>query len=736
MKLGTKIASGFAILIVITMILGGIAVYEMRIVANDSTKLAKEYIPQIDIANQIQEAANRLMLAMSSYGFTENDSYYQEAVKEMKSLEAGLAAGDNLSASSVHLVELKGSLHQIKEAKTDYEAAMKKSSQTVALKNDLLHSMLKDADLYLKESAAFLKSQNEAFKKELSERKKMIESISKLKAIATEARELNFKAQIMNLPGLLKGAIDSLEGTNSLAEDIQTATKDQEEIGKIDLIKAFSVSYKDAMEAYLAEFQKGEDANPHVLKATGNKMTSLSGSYVTTCENFFEKQLVNLEKDMNDRHSKIIMTGAIVELCYETQLKVGGFQILRDPKMIEEAHRNFQLIEEKFVQLRKITHRETNLAHIEAVEKAAFGYKNGMEKFLEEWKALQSLGVTQEGLGNRLISVCRDLAKVGALKTIDIATNAMNGLNRASGIMVGGLLAALVASIALAVLITLSITRPIHRIIAGLLDGAEQVAAASGILSSSSQSLAGGASQQAANIEETTSSLEEVSSMARQNASNANHAQQMTKESSSVIEKANASMTRMIEAMGKVKNASMETSKVIKTIDGIAFQTNLLALNAAVEAARAGEAGAGFAVVAEEVRNLAIRASKAASNTAVMIDDTVKKVTESSNLVFDTNENFIEVAGSSVKVGELVSEIAAASKEQTLGIEQVNTAIQQMNSVTQQNAANAEECASASEELNAQAEQMKAFVAELVAMVSSKTTRNDKKIEPVLLIEP
>jgi methyl-accepting chemotaxis protein len=192
----------------------------------------------------------------------------------------------------------------------------------------------------------------------------------------------------------------------------------------------------------------------------------------------------------------------------------------------------------------------------------------------------------------------------------------------------------------------------------------------------------------------------------------------------------------MIEAMGKVKKASKETSKVIKTIDEIAFQTNLLALNAAVEAARAGEAGAGFAVVAEEVRNLAIRASKAASNTAVMIDDTVKKVTESLKLVFDTNENFIEVAGISVKVGELVSEIAAASKEQTLGIEQVNTAMQEMNSVTQQNAANAEESASASEELNAQAEQMKAFVAELVAMVSSKTTGNDKKVEPVLLVEP
>jgi methyl-accepting chemotaxis protein len=146
--------------------------------------------------------------------------------------------------------------------------------------------------------------------------------------------------------------------------------------------------------------------------------------------------------------------------------------------------------------------------------------------------------------------------------------------------------------------------------------------------------------------------------------------------------------------------ASEETSKIVKTIDEIAFQTNLLALNAAVEAARAGEAGAGFAVVADEVRNLALRAAEAAKNTADLIEGTVKKVKGGSELVGRTNEAFTEVASSTSKVAELVSEIAAASHEQAQGISQVNTAVGEMDKVVQSSAAGTEELSSQSEELN------------------------------------
>jgi methyl-accepting chemotaxis protein len=277
--------------------------------------------------------------------------------------------------------------------------------------------------------------------------------------------------------------------------------------------------------------------------------------------------------------------------------------------------------------------------------------------------------------------------------------------------------AAFIIGVLLSFFLIRSITRPVFRIIEGLNEGSDQVASASGQVSSASQSLAEGSSEQAASIEETSSSLEEMSSMTKQNADNANQADKLMKEANQVVTKADASMTELTHSMEEISKASEETSKIIKTIDEIAFQTNLLALNAAVEAARAGEAGAGFAVVADEVRNLAMRAADAARNTADLIEGTVKKVKDGGDLVATTNEAFAEVAGSAAKVGDLVGEIAAASKEQAEGIEQVNKAVIEMDKVVQQNAANAEESASASEEMNAQAEQMKSMVGQLVNVV-------------------
>ena len=287
--------------------------------------------------------------------------------------------------------------------------------------------------------------------------------------------------------------------------------------------------------------------------------------------------------------------------------------------------------------------------------------------------------------------------------------------------MIVGVLLAL----GLGILITRSINSALKRIIDGLSEGADQVASASGQVSSASQSLAEGASEQAASIEETSSSLEEMSSMTKQNAGNAEQANSLMGEAKHVVGSANASMTEMVSSMQEIREASDETSKIIKTIDEIAFQTNLLALNAAVEAARAGEAGAGFAVVADEVRNLAMRAAEAAKNTSALIEGTTKKVQDGSSLVERTNEEFSKVEQSAMKVAELLSEIAAASKEQAEGIDQTNVAVADMDKVTQQNAANAEESASASEEMNAQAEQMKVMVDQLVTLVGGTANHHE-----------
>ena len=496
-----------------------------------------------------------------------------------------------------------------------------------------------------------------------------------------------------------------LEQMNGFLETAQMEIKDPERARLIEEID-------DALKEYSASFEKVallmKERNRLVHEVLDIKGPALEASLTDIMTSADEDQVT-----AGAFHGGLALKRLLLARLYTVK-----FLDSNDAKTVDRVSEEFSKMQAQLDTLKKELRNPTRRKLLEDVSEGKQIYAKAFSELVNVINERNTIiSGTLDRIGPEVAAGVEHVKKdiKGVQDTLGPELVANN--NRAVTLMIIISAAALVLGIFLAVVITRGITGPLNRTIEGLSSGAEQVASASEQVSASSQSLAEGASEQAAAIEETSASLEEMAAMTKQNADNAGQANAIMKTTDKDVNAATTAMTDLTASMQAINDASEETQKIVKTIDEIAFQTNLLALNAAVEAARAGEAGAGFAVVADEVRNLAMRAAEAAKTTAGLIEGTVKKVGDGSDLVSRTGEAFSQVAAGSAKIGDLVAEIAAASTEQAQGIEQVNRAASEMDKVTQQNAANAEESASASEELTSQAEQMNAYVQELLSLV-------------------
>ena len=317
------------------------------------------------------------------------------------------------------------------------------------------------------------------------------------------------------------------------------------------------------------------------------------------------------------------------------------------------------------------------------------------------------------------IATLLESVEVSQVKRLDEAKVAGDAAATQAAIAIISILLMSLGAAVATVLIVRSVSNQLRAAAFELRANSEQVLSASSQVASSSQTLSQGATEQAASLEETSASMEEMASMTRRNADGAAQAATLVFETEAAVRQSNESLSGVVTAMGGIRESSGKISKIIKTIDEIAFQTNILALNAAVEAARAGEAGMGFAVVADEVRNLAQRSAQAAKDTAGLIEDAISRSEQGSAQVEQMATVIGAITDKAGKVKSLVDEIAAASRQQTQGIDQVSQAVSQMEKVTQNTAATAEESAAASEELSSQAEMSMQTVSRLEAMVGS-----------------
>lgn len=478
----------------------------------------------------------------------------------------------------------------------------------------------------------------------------------------------------------------------------------------------------------LVEYMAASERAEKILarkRATTTLMTDNANVLMKNAEEYLENQNVQMKQEVQakidpakilERLEKINKINHVIDLGNAARIAGQRAQVRRDVTLLESAVKGFDAMYKTIGEIRVTTARPANLEQLKAIETAAKNYEGALKSFVSILQETATEGATLVKIAADVLTAAETVVDLGIKNTTDIAEESNDSLSLTSWIMVIGLIIAFILSVITAILITRSIVKIVTEAVKSLSEGTTQVVSASEQISSASVSLAEGASSQASSVEEVSATIEEATASNNQNAENSREANLLAQHSNDAAKVGNQRVGDLMVAMEKITDSSQKIAKIIKTIDEIAFQTNLLALNAAVEAARAGEHGLGFAVVAEEVKNLAERSAGAAKEITGIIEASIDQVKAGTDVANKTKESFTEILNGIKKTSDLIGEIAISAKEQAEGMNQIATAMGSVDQITQQNASASEETAAAAEELNAQALSMLDNVSELAAL--------------------
>ena len=436
---------------------------------------------------------------------------------------------------------------------------------------------------------------------------------------------------------------------------------------------------------------------------------------------FAMNQMGAIQESLSDLYNKELMGVSYIKEASTCLARMGrevrGAIVETDSAKLAEMSKRYELadktLEDEFTAAKPLFYTEKGLQGIASAERIIPQYRAATREVIDlamankNDEAREGL-VTTVSFATQLDEIFATLADSKEDRAEQSFQESKALYQRASMLVIGVIIGTVIAALALG----WYIARWIAVALLEVDQIAQTVLVASQQLSGAAEDLSAGAQESASSLEETASSLEQITATVRQNADNADEANQVSNASRQTAEKGGQVVGECVIAMSEINNSSKKIAAIITTIDEIAFQTNLLALNAAVEAARAGEQGRGFAVVAGEVRNLAQRSAASAKEIKDLIQDSVGKVEKGTELVNKSGSTLEEIVNSVKKVTDIVGEIAAASREQSTGIEQVNVAVTQLDQVTQTNAAQTEELSATSVSLTEQAETLQRVVAQ------------------------
>lgn len=495
-----------------------------------------------------------------------------------------------------------------------------------------------------------------------------------------------------------------------LSVDLRTRLGSETGIRQTEAIVSSFREYESLFLDYFAtRDREGEMKAIRAHSAAMNAMVAIQTEQTEELERIEEEAGVFLE----DRLAKAKKANQVVRQFMDVRDSEKQFIITHNEKHVGAVSESVAGILTLADDLKSRFGSERNIAKIGDVISAMEAYRTAFSKFVGLTRSQALAEQVMLRAARKVEKVCNEV-QAGQKATL------LREESLARYIMLGTGIITVILACLMAAIITRGITLPVIRTIRGLNITSERVASASIVLASASHGLADTSVRQAASLGQSAASLDKIASIVRINANRAEQADNIMKEAAQVVGQMKNAMLTLTRSMNEISEASRNTSKIIKTINEIAFQTNLLALNATIEAAKAGEAGSGFSVVANEVRSLAMRASDAAEDTTALIRGTLTGISGGLNIVTNTKAAFSEVAEKTEQVGVLVGEIASSSSKEAREIDQLNQSVAQMDAVTQTNSANAQETASTSAEMHTQANRMKSFIDELVGIVGER----------------